>query len=69
MTLKEAMEAIVFQLGRIPVPVDEYDIIGAPLSREIKNLQECIIAIERGEQDGNGNDHERTGECENNNFE
>lgn len=62
MTLKEALEAIVRQLGRIPVPRDEQELIGAPIDLAIKNLQECIIAIERGEQDGNGNDHERTSE-------
>ena len=48
-SVKEAIEIVVRQLGKIQVPVEMMEQIGIPIMREINNLKQCLIAFEREE--------------------
>lgn len=48
-SVKEVIEIVVRQLGKIQVPVEMMEQIGIPIVREINNLKQCLIAFEREE--------------------
>ena len=50
MTLTDVLKVTVNNLENIRIPVSMVDEIGIPLKRSIGNLQECIKAIEMGQQ-------------------
>lgn len=51
MTIEQVLEATAGLLGRIRVPAGETEEIGVPILHAIGNLNACIEAIRRKEQE------------------
>ena len=60
MTVEDVLKMTVEQLRAVVVPVEQTESIGHPVIHAIRNLNECIRAMEavKGDQDGRETDAE-----------
>jgi hypothetical protein len=50
MTIREALDVIIKNLGSIPVPVEQFETVTLPIAREIRNLQNICAVMDKEEQ-------------------
>lgn len=54
MTIRDVIQAVINDLGRINVPVGFIEMIGMPVRQAMDNLNACIEAIDRDNQKAQG---------------